>query len=216
MLKKRVGSVFVVIGAVLLAAALLLFLYNQYEDKQAGEAAGAALSEMQAQINEYYPGRLDLEGDTSSTEATAETIPEPTELEVVNIGGNDYIGYLSIPYFELELPIMDDWSEEKLQVAPCLQFGSPLTNDAVIAGHNFKQHFRMLHDIEVGEYLTFTTMSGYVIEYGVVNVQIIDPTNVDFVKDSEYDMILYTCTSGGQARVVVCCDRLENIEENEE
>lgn len=213
MLKRRLGSVFVVFGAVLLVAALLLFLHNEREDEVAGEAASAALDAVQEAIAEYTPQKLVLPGqeDPEADQATQETIAAPTDLTVVNIEGNDYIGYLSIPYFELELPIMADWSMDKLQVAPCLQYGSPLTDDAVIAGHNFKQHFRALHDIEAGEYLTFTDMTGYTIEYGVVEVKIIDPTSVYEVIDSEYDLILYTCTIGGQSRVIVCCNRLENI-----
>lgn len=212
MLKRRVGSVFVVIGAVLLAAALLLFLHNEEEDANAGEAAGAALSALQEAIPENIPPKLVLtEAEPDSTEGTEETIPAPTELTVMNIDGNDYIGYLSIPYFELELPVMADWSMEKLQIAPCLQYGSPLTDDAVIAGHNFKQHFRALHDIEVGEYLTFTDMTGYTIEYSVVEVKTIDPRSVYEVINSEYDLILYTCTIGGKSRVTVCCNRLEHI-----
>lgn len=212
MLKRRLGSVFVFVGAVLLAAALLLFLYNKQEDARAGEAASAAMSEIQNAISEYYPEKLDLSETPDGTDATEETVTEPTELTVVNIDGYDYIGYLSIPYFDLELPIMDTWSEDRLCRAPCLQFGSPLTDDAVIAGHNYKKHFLALHSIEEGEYLTFTTMTGYVIEYGVAEVRIIDPTNVSAVTDSDFDLILYTCTSGGQARVIVCCNRLEDME----
>ena len=49
--KKRVGFVFLVTGAVLLVAALLLFLHNEREDAQAGEAAGAALSSIREAID---------------------------------------------------------------------------------------------------------------------------------------------------------------------
>ena len=213
MIKKRVGIVFLVTGAALLIAALLLFLHNEREDAYAGEAAGAALSAIQNVIDEKNTASMPdpSEEATEQTEATEETIPEPTELTVVNIDGNDYIGYISIPNFELELPIMADWSMEKLQIAPCLQYGSPLTDDAVIAGHNFKQHFGPLHDIEKGEYLTFTDMNGYTIAYTVVDVKIIDPRSVYEVINSEYDLTLYTCTIGGASRVIVSCNRVTHL-----
>lgn len=213
MIKKRVGIAFLVTGAALLIAALLLFLHNEREDALAGEAAGTALSAIQEAIDEKsIPPMLDLSGeDTEETEATEETIPEPTELTVVNIDGHDYIGYISIPNFELELPVMADWSMEKLQIAPCLQYGSPLTDDAVIAGHNYKQHFRALHEIEKGEHLTFTDMTGYTIAYNVVDVKTIDPRSVYEVINSEYDLTLYTCTNGGASRVIVSCNRLSHL-----
>ena len=209
MIKKRVGIAFLVTGAALLIAALLLFLYNEREDAHAGEASGAALSAIQEAIaDKNQPPMLEL-SEKEETEPTEETISEPTELTIVNIDGNDYIGYISIPAFELELPIMADWSMEKLQTAPCLQYGSPLTNDAVIAGHNYKQHFRALHEIEAGETVTFTDMNGYSIEYAVQEVKTIDPRSVYEVIDSEYDLILYTCNIGGQTRVIACCDRVK-------
>lgn len=209
--KKRVGIVFLVTGAVLLVAALLLFLHNEREDAYAGEAAGTALSSIQEAIDKQnVPPMLDLSKE-EETDPTDETIPEPTELTVVKIDGHGYIGYISIPNFELELPIMADWSMEKLQIAPCLQYGSPLTDDAVIAGHNYKEHFRALHEIQPGEYLTFTDMTGYTIEYNVVDVKIIDPRSVYEVINSEYDLTLYTCTIGGASRVIVSCNRVTHL-----
>ena len=209
--KKRVGIVFLVTGAVLLVAALLLFLHNEREDAYAGEAAGTALSAIQEAIDgQTIPPMLDL-SEEDEIEPTEETIPEPTELTVVNIDGNYYIGYIAIPNLELELPVIADWSMEKLQIAPCLQYGSPLTDDAVIAGHNYKEHFRPLHEIEQGEYLTFTDMTGYTIAYNVVDVKTIDPRSVYEVINSEYDLTLYTCTIGGASRVIVSCNRVTHL-----
>lgn len=213
--KRRLGSGFVVVGAVLLVAALLLFFYNQREAASAGEAADAALAVLQDSMGENTPPMLVLEEEeeTQPEETIEETIPEPTALTVVDVDGNGYIGYLSIPSYELELPIMADWSMEKLQIAPCLQYGSPLTDDAVIAGHNYKQHFLALHTIEPGETVTFTDMTGYVIEYQVVERRKINPTDVYEVIDSEYDLVMYTCTTGGGMRVIACCNRVEHIPE---
>ncbi len=213
MLKRWLGTVFVGFGAVLLCAALLLFLYNQREDKMAGEASDTAMSALHAAIeNGNVPPMLDLVEDAEEATEPAEILfTEPTELTKVNIEGYDYVGYLSIPYYEIELPIIADWSEEKLHKAPCLQYGSPLTDDAVIAGHNYKSHFLVLHSIEPGEYLSFTDMNGYTIEYAVVEVKIISPTNVYDVINSEYDLQLYTCTTGGKDRVLVRCNRLDKI-----
>ena len=47
---KKFGIVFVVIGAVLIASALLLFLYNEREDALAGMQSEEVLSEVHAAI----------------------------------------------------------------------------------------------------------------------------------------------------------------------
>lgn len=202
---RRTGIVLVFLGAALLTGALLLSLHNERQDTQAGEAAQSALSDIHEVISEETAA--DAAASTGETEATEETATQPPELTVVNIDGNDYVGYLAIPNDSLELPVLADWSMGKLQIAPCLQYGSPLTDNAVIAGHNFKKHFRALHDIQPGEDVTFTDMTGRTIFYTVAEVKILDPKSVDEVINSEYDLILYTCTIGGKSRVTVCCNR---------
>lgn len=212
--KKRAGSVFVVIGAVLMLSALLLFVYNTIEAKIAGNASEGALSAIQNVIEHPAENPLDEmapdKDSTKPTEAVAESLlTEPETLETVEIEGYDYIGYLSIPAFELELPVMAQISEDRLYKAPCLQFGSPITDDAVIAGHNYKYHFLPLHNIQEGEKVTFTYMNGFVVEYAVVLRTIIHPTDIAAVQESEHDLVMYTCTSGGSSRVAVYCDRVE-------
>lgn len=214
--KKRVGSVFVVLGAVLMLSALLLFIYNTIEAKIAGDASQEALSSLQniiqnPEIADSSDSVHQIPGAESETTAPTEDVPitEPETLEAVTVEGYDYIGYLSIPAFELELPVQSRISEDRLFKSPCLEFGTPMTNDAVIAGHNYKYHFLPLHNIAVGENVFFTYMNGYTVPYQVAKRTIIDPTDIAAVLESEHDLVLYTCTSGGASRVAVYCDRVE-------
>ena len=50
-------------------------------------------------------------------------------------------------------------------------------------------------------------MDGIDNYYSVQKVEVHDPTDVDAVKNSGYDLVLYTCTYGGKTRIVVFCDR---------
>lgn len=198
--RKRIGYLFVLAGAVLICGALVLFLRNQVEDEQAGKASEEVLLALHEAIEEpdTQIGEIALEPE--------ETVPET--LPVVNVDGNNYIGYLSFPEYELELPVLADWDMDLLQIAPCLQYGSPLTDDAVIAAHNYRKHFLVLHKIRVGERVIFTDMNGKEIEYVVEEVKIVTPTNAYDVIYSGYDLVLYTCTSSGQDRVTVRCNRM--------
>lgn len=213
MLKRRIGSAFVFLGVVLMLSALLLFLYNQRESDQAGMASDRALTVMQEQLE----SRQNPSAPKSEEETLPETETEPTEeawttLKVVTVDGYDYVGYLTIPSLELELPIMSNWSMEQLKVAPCIQTGSPLTDDVVIAGHNFRTHFAALHHIKTGAELTFADMDGHSIDYTVTKVETVAPNSVERVLNSDHDMVLYTCTNAGQARIAVFCDRVETEE----
>lgn len=50
-------------------------------------------------------------------------------------------------------------------------------------------------------------MDGTVNTYEVVLVDTLNPTEVGGVQNSGYDLVLYTCTYGGKARVTVFCNR---------
>mgnify|MGYP006053308989 CR=1 FL=1 len=99
---------------------------------------------------------------------------------------------------------------EKLDIAPCRQFGSIQTDDLVIAGHNYRRHFKYLYKLEAGDSVYLTNAAGTVIEYVVAKNRTLKATEVDTVQNSEYDLVLYTCTYTGTERVAVFCERKDN------
>ncbi len=57
---KKLGIAIVTVGAVLITSALLLLLYNRYQDAQAGREAAALLAKVQAALDAHR-GDLDPE-----------------------------------------------------------------------------------------------------------------------------------------------------------
>ena len=196
---KKLGVAFVFMGAVLIISALLLFLYNEFEDRSAGASAEVVLDNMQAVIVE----------ETSEVQITPDLSTLPVEMPVSLIDGYGYIGYLSIPDLQLELPVMDKWDYPRLRVAPCRHLGSARSDDLVIAAHNYDAHFGRLHSLAVGAEIYLTDMDGIVYQYALVKLDTAPPDAVEMVLDSDYDLVLYTCTPGGATRVVAFCERLQ-------
>lgn len=218
MQKRKAGVMLVVLGAVLLLAALLLLLYNQEENRAAGESAEAGLSGVQeaiAQVQSRVTPEPTAVMEPGATEAPGTPTPEPTaipDMPEVKVDGQVYIGYLSIPDIEIELPVISDWDYNKLNRAPCRHFGSLYTDDLVIAGHNYERHFGKLKDLPIGSQCTFTDINGYTVEFALEKREIINPDEADAterVADSGYDLVLYTCTKGGKTRVVCFFNRVE-------
>lgn len=196
MRKVSPGLVCIVLGVVLLLAAGGLYAYNRYEDAHAGAEAQTVVQDLEEKVVE-------------KTETAAESTPEEmtAELPSVFVDGYDYVGVLTIPALDLRLPVMQDWSYPKLKIAPCRQYGSSRTNDLVIAAHNYETHFGKIGTLAVGDEIRFTDMDGIDNYYSVQKVEVHDPTDVDAVKNSGHDLVLYTCTYGGKTRIVVFCDR---------
>ena len=196
-MRNKLGTICMILGTVLILAALSLFLWNRREAEQAGEAAADILPQVVEQIAE------------TAAEAPAPPDPFDPTMTEAEIDGYMYIGYLSIPALGLELPVMSEWDYNRLNIAPCRYSGSTKTDDLVIAAHNFAQHFGGLSGLTGGEQVIFVDMDNVVSTYTVVAVEILAPTAVEEMTNGEYDLSLYTCTYGGRSRVTVRCDRAE-------
>lgn len=183
-MKNRIGTAFICLGIVLLTAALSLFLFNRDEAYKADQASQEVLSQM------HFDGTPD---------------PYNNEMPTVEIDGNDYIGYLSIPDLDINLPVMAEWNYERLKTAPCRYYGSTKTNDLVIAAHNYFCHFGKISELEKGDKISFTDMNGTVTDYQVEVKDILSPAAVEEITNGDYDLTLFTCTYGAQSRVAVRC-----------
>ena len=127
-------------------------------------------------------------------------------MKIVN--GQEYVGMLSIPELSLQLPVINDWDYPKLKEAPCLYSGSAYLDNLVIMAHNYQSHFGKINTLSIGSQLTFTIMDDNIFHYQVVATELISPTSVDEVVNSQWNLTLFTCTIGGQSRIAVRCERI--------
>ena len=193
-MKRKFGAFFVISGILLMLAAAALLVYNRQESRNALLSSQSALAVLQAAAGQETSETADPYQDHVNPydQVTAEITAKMKEVE---INGELYIGYLSIPVLELELPVISEWNYERLRIAPCRQFGSTKTDD--------------LSQLRPGDLLTFSDMESDVILYEVSAMDILEPTAVETVKNSNFDLVLYTCTYGGETRVVVFCSRIK-------
>ena len=200
-MKRRAGMICMILGAVLIGAALSLFLYNEWDSARAEERAEQVLEQMQKQT----------EDDAEEENALADT--DDFGKEIISIDGNDYIGWISIPSISLELPVMAQWSEEGLKTAPGRYAGSPSEDNLVIAGHNYRRHFSPIKWLEPGTEISFTDAEERVRYYEIEETEELLPDQVEAMitkteKDT-WDLTLFTCTASGQARCAVRCRRID-------
>lgn len=203
---KKAGIAIVAVGAVLILSALLLFFHNRQEDVQAGQEAEILLENVEAVIETE---KIKVPLISTQPDAAPSPTPLDPQMPVVMLNGDGYVGYVEIPVLGLKLPVMSEWNYNRLNLAPCRQFGSSRTDDLVIAAHNFESHFGHLKDLSAGDSVTFTDMEGIVNTYCVEKIETLNPDEVDAVLNSGYDLVLYTCTKGGNTRVTVFCNREE-------
>lgn len=201
-------------GLLLIVAALLLSAYNLYESHKAEQS----VNQIMEQLNQRS-GINDTEGTSQSKDMGKAVAVESSEIEipdyilnpnmempVENIGGINYIGIISIPSYHIELPVISSWSYENLQIAPCRYEGSIYTNNIVIAAHNYSSHFWNIQKLVEGDKVIFTDIDGNEFTYVVAARETLMPTAVEEMTSGEWDLTLFTCTLGGAYRVTVRCE----------
>ena len=195
--KRRPGTILFALGALMLLAALLLVLYNLWDDWRAGRETAALLTQ--------------IEVETPAASVTEQQIPDyvldPTrDMPTVELDGEEYIGTLEIPALGLSLPVMSEWSYPRLKIAPCRYVGTAYQPGFVIAAHNYTSHFGRLKELTEGDSVTFTDADGNVFTYRVAAVEVLAHTAVEDMVSDEWDLSLFTCTIGGQTRLTVRCE----------
>ena len=203
---KKPGTIWMIIGGLLMGAALFLSVYNLYDARKAEESVNQASLILREKI------------DNSIQEKEQEEIKIPDyekypeiEMPVVEIDGEFYIGFLEIPQLKLSLPIMaGEWSEAKLKKAPCIYEGSVYLDTMVIAGHNYKSHFSGLKSLEEGSEICFIDAEGNRFFYELAWTEVIGEYDVNRMcsKVENWDLTLFTCTYGGRERYTLRCVRV--------
>lgn len=185
------------VGLLLVAAALMLTAYNIWDN---GRAA-ASVQQVLAELNSAVPAR---QQPTSGAPSPQEEPEQERQMPTALVDGNEYIGTLYFPTLELTLPVMSGWDEGKLKISPCRYLGT-VWDHLVIAGHNYRSHFGPIRDLESGDPVTFTDVEGTVYAYTVAETEVLQPTAIGEMVEAGWDLTLFTCTTGGQARFAVRC-----------
>ena len=205
--KHYAGLVMIVAGILAVASGLGLGAYNLWDDHRAGVQAAALMED----IVQYQVGAIVIPNEALKAPSDPLT-GSPGEMSVLEIDGKRYIGTVSIPVLDIELPVQKSWSLSLLRSAPCRYKGSVYQGDLIICAHNYATHFGRLKNILPGDEVIFTDIEGDVFHYTVTAVETLAGTATEEMERGEWDLTLFTCTLGGQNRVTVRCDLLESDE----
>ena len=176
-----------VLGIFLLLASGCLTIFNVWEDKKAAGDADVLMDGLKESM-ERENQALNEEGNPS-----------------IMVNEQECMGYLGIPSLDLELPVLSEWSYKKLKSAPCRYDGSVKNNNLIVMAHNYERHFGRLKELTVGDTIEFTDVFGNSYRYFVFEVGRLKPDEMDKLRDAEAGLTLFTCTYGGEKRVVVRC-----------
>lgn len=197
---NKSGKIFIIIGLLLITAALSLLSYNIWDSDRAGKSSQkifASLDEAIEESESNFPNNIPYR-----------------EMPTIEIDGYEYIGTLSIPYLDLDLPIMAEWDYQRLMIAPCLFNGSVYQNNMVIAAHNYASHFGYIKNLPVDTDIYFKDCENNEYHYKLGWIESLSPDMEEQMTikttKNDWDLTLFTCTYDGTKRITVRCYRVED------
>lgn len=203
-LRKGFGVICMLIGLAMLAGAGWLLYDNYLQDEAAGSFSAEMLASMKQELKIAAP-------TPAPTPAGIGVVPEETpvpEMSTMMIDGQECIGYLEMPTIEINLPVINDWNYDALKIAPCRYWGNVHDNTLVVLAHNYERHFSKIRDLDIGAPVQFVDADGGIHRFTVAAHEVLEPTDVIKMIESDYDATLFTCTYGGSMRAAV---RLERV-----
>lgn len=201
---NKLAKIFILIGSFLITISIYLIISNNYREINAGKKSKVAL--------DIIKENIDNNDETNIEETTINQInnqeEQSKEMKRTNINGYDYIGTITIPTLNLELPIMSEYDYNRLMISPCRYYGSIHTNDLIICAHSYKTHFKYLDKLKQKDLIMITDIDGNNYFYEVLEIEILNPDQVSEMINNEFDLTLYTCTNDGQKRITVRANRI--------
>ena len=136
-MKNKLSIICQILGIILIIVALGLCLYNVIFDYTSGKKSKEALEEIENILQE------------KPIDDSFDYLNNPNkEMPKLNIDGKNYIGIISIPSIDIELPVLNEYTVKNLKQAPVLYKGSIYQNNAIIIAHNSTSHFKKIQKLK--------------------------------------------------------------------
>lgn len=120
---------------------------------------------------------------------------------------NDYLGYISIPKFNVKRLIMNNTDSDILNASYVGMHGlsGDLESDdlIILAGHNVSNVFHKLHSISIGDVVYIQTFN-VLREFIVYDIRIVNEHDFSsLVSNRKNELLLITCTKHNGERLLV-------------
>ena len=182
----RPRRLLVAAGALLLLAGALLAGQNLLTERRAARRTADLLAAVETRI------------------AAPADLPAP-EVTRDPWTGYEVIGVVGLPDLGLSLPVLADYTQDLLAVAPC-RYTDDLAlepGQLVVAGHNYRTHFGRLGELAPGSRITWQNLDGVTYTYTVTEVTEIDAGDREALEQGDWDLTLFTCDVTRTRRILV-------------
>lgn len=188
---KIIGRSVLVFFTVIIVSCAGLYLFSAYSAKKNTDENTDAAVFIGEILTASYPGQQEQLSDV--------------RMPVINFDGTDYSALLDIQAHSVHIPVRSSWQNQFSDPSPCRFRGSCYDGSLIIGGADFKGQFDFISDIDIGEKVTVTDMTGAVFTFTVDAVRHSKDIDNDLKKSGEYDLLLFSNSRRSHDHIIVCC-----------
>ncbi|MDO5556401.1 MAG: sortase [Clostridia bacterium] len=171
-------------------------------------------------LNKAMENQGEISVDELTVEVPTEEIPEE-QILVANNGIQYYaIGEIKISSININYPILTTKTPEHLdallKISVCKFYGANPNQigNLCIAGHNYKNSlfFSKVPNLELGEIIEITDLSGTTLKYSVYDKYIVNPEQLECTSqltEGKREITLITCTNDNKQRHIIKAREIE-------
>ena len=190
-------------------------IYAEYDRNKSEQVSKEILSNLDIE-EEKLEQVIVVLNSAFSEEIETNIIEEPEEVPAVQVAtasdGTEYytIATINIPKINVNYPILSETTTELLKISPCKFWGADPNQigNFCIVGHNYRNSlfFSKVPNLENGDIIEITDLSGRTIEYSIYDKFVIEPDDTactSQLTNGRKEVTIITCTDDGKQRVVV-------------
>lgn len=188
---KRRRNIFLLAGLLLVLVSFGLLAVTTLQTN----AAASAAAELAAELEKTMPPRSVGLMDSYTN----------MEMPAFSLDGQDFIGTVTIPAFQTVLPIAPAWDTGKVSSFPCRFWGTVYDGSLVLGGADQKGQFDFLDQIQNGDSVLVTDMTGAQFSYRVSAIHRADSARADILLDGQSDLTIFARNARSLEYIIVRC-----------
>lgn len=188
---RRSGNIFLFAGLLLVLGSFGLLAATTLQTN----AAASAAAELAAELEKTMPPRSVGLMDSYTN----------MEMPAFSLDGQDFIGTVAVPAFQVVLPIAPVWDAGTISSFPCRFWGTVYDGSLVLGGADQKGQFDFLDQIQNGDSVLVTDMTGAQFSYRVSAIHRADSARADILLDGQSDLTIFARNARSLEYIIVRC-----------
>ena len=192
-MKSKISSIIlIVIGAFAVIFAAGAFVYNSVAESRRYDDAVSAVAKIMESIPEVE--------ERVPSERGNNMMPS------LEIDGTNYVALVEFPTYRFVMPVVSTWHSSYIDSVPCRYQGSVYDNTLVIGSSDEEGQMRFAEELEVGDFMYLTDMSGGKYRFAVEAIHHSDEISEERLAQGDFDLTIFVKSSGNSEYLLIRCN----------